>query len=150
MTTAAGPITLLFTDLVNSSALLQQADDESAQRILRAHHTVLRKAVAAHGAPPVRWLGDGLLSVFVSTADAVRCAVDLQHAARRRAAGERLSIRVGLHVAPAMRDETDFTGRHRRGEAPLGSGARYGRHSRPYARRRSGRGWRASTCNTAL
>ena len=93
MTTA--PVTLLFTDLVNSAELLQQVDDERARGILRAHHKLLKHAVAAHGAQEVRWLGDGLVTVFVSTADAVRCAIALQQAARRRVAGERLSVRVG-------------------------------------------------------
>jgi class 3 adenylate cyclase len=110
MSSVAGPVTVLFTDLVNSAELLQRGDDERAQRILRAHHTLLKHAVAAHGAQEVKWLGDGFVSVFVSTADAVRCAIALQQAARRRAAGERLSVRVGLHVAETLRDETDYFG----------------------------------------
>ena len=50
MSSVAGSVTVLFTDLVNSAELLQQADDERAQRILRAHHKLLKHAVAAHGA----------------------------------------------------------------------------------------------------
>jgi class 3 adenylate cyclase len=110
MSSLAGLVTVLFTDLVNSAELLQQGDDERAQRSLRAHHRLLKHAVAAHGAQEVRWLGDGLVTVFVSTADAVRCAIAMQQAARRRAAGERLSVRVGLHVAEALREETDYFG----------------------------------------
>ena len=110
MSNAASPVTLLFTDLANSAPLLQQPGDPRAQRLLRAHHKLLKNAVAAHGGQDARWLGDGLLAVFMSTADAMRCAVALQQAARRRAAGERLSIRVGLHVAEALRDETDYFG----------------------------------------
>lgn len=34
-------LTFLFTDLVNSTELLSRAGDESAQRIFRAHHTLL-------------------------------------------------------------------------------------------------------------
>jgi class 3 adenylate cyclase/tetratricopeptide (TPR) repeat protein len=104
------PVTLLFTDLVNSAELLQQVDDERAQHILRAHYKLLKNAGLPHGALEVRWLGDGLVTVFVSTTDAVRCAIALQQAARRRAAGERLSIRVGLNVAEAWREETDYFG----------------------------------------
>ena len=103
-------VTVLFTDLVNSAELLQQIDDERAQRILRAHHRLLKNAGAPHGALEVRWLGDGLMSMFVSTADAVRCAIAMQQAARRRVAGERLSVRVGLNVAAALREETDYFG----------------------------------------
>ena len=47
MSHAGGPVALLFTDLVNSTELLQQPGDERAQRSLRAHHRLLKKAVAA-------------------------------------------------------------------------------------------------------
>jgi class 3 adenylate cyclase len=110
MSNGAGPVTLLFTDLVSAAELVQQAGDERAQRSLRAHHRLLKHVAAAHGAREVRWLGDGLLSVFPSTADAVRCAVAIQQAARRRAASGRLSIRVGVHVGEALHDETDYFG----------------------------------------
>src|SRR5262249_53330519 len=50
------------------------------------------------------------MTVFGSTADAVRCAIAMQQAARRRAAGERLSIRVGLNVGEVKRDESDYFG----------------------------------------
>jgi class 3 adenylate cyclase len=108
MTTA--PVTLLFTDLANSTDLLQRAGDEQAQRIFQAHHRLLKRFVAAHGGQGARWLGDGWITVFASPADAVRCAVAMQLAARRRAASARLAIRVGLHVGEALREETDYFG----------------------------------------
>src|SRR5215470_17179692 len=108
--TLAGPVTLMFTDLVNSTELLQRAGDEEAQRLFRSHHGLLRDAVATHGGREVKWLGDGLMAVFPSAADAVRSAVAMQQAARRRAAGERLGLRVGLHVGEALADEADYAG----------------------------------------
>ena len=104
------PVTLLFTDLVNSTELLQRVGDERAQRIFHAHHRLLKDTVAAHGGQEVKWLGDGLMTVFASAADAVRAAVARQQAARRRAAGERLALRVGLHAGEALREETDYFG----------------------------------------
>src|SRR5262245_42988570 len=104
------PVTLLFTDLVNSTELLQRVGDERAQRIFQAHHRLLKDTVAAHGGQEVKWLGDGLMTVFASPADAVRGAVAMQQAARRRAVGERLALRVGLHAGEALREETDYFG----------------------------------------
>src|SRR5215468_4834208 len=104
------PVALLFTDLVNSTELLQRVGDERAQRIFQAHHRLLKDTVAAHGGQEVKWLGDGLMTVFASAADAVRGAVAMQQAARRRAAGERLALRVGLHAGEALREETDYFG----------------------------------------
>lgn len=63
------PVTLLFTDLGNSTELLQRAGDEQAQRIFSAHHRLLKRCVAAHGGQEVKWLGDGLMTVFASPAD---------------------------------------------------------------------------------
>ena len=104
------PVTLLFTDLVNSTELLERAGDEQTQRILRTHHLALQQAVSIHGGSEVKWLGDGLMSVFASPADAVRCAVAMQQVARRRVAGEQLAIRVGLNVGEPVREEADYFG----------------------------------------
>ena len=104
----AGPVTLLFSDLVGSDELLERAADERAQRILRAHHNLLKTAAAGYGGQEAKWLGDGLLTTFTSPADAVRCAVAMQHAAQRKAARDRLAIRIGLHAGDAPREETDY------------------------------------------
>src|SRR5262245_28373611 len=106
----AGSVVLLFTDLAQSTALLHRVGDEQAQRILRAHRQVLQEAIAGHGGGEVKWLGDGLMATFASVADAVRCAIAMQQHARRPAAGERLGLRVGLHVGEALPDEGDYVG----------------------------------------
>jgi class 3 adenylate cyclase len=103
-------VTLLFTSLVDSTALLHRAGDQQTQRIFGAHYRVLKEAVAADGDHPVKCVGDGLLVVFRSAAAAVRCAVALQQTARRPVDGERLAIRVGLNTGDAPRQETDYLG----------------------------------------
>ncbi len=110
MTVKAGTVTILFTDLVNSTTLLERAGDESAQRVFAAHHKLLRDAVAANAGQEVKWLGDGLMVAFPSAADAVRCAIAMQQGSRRPTAGERLEVRVGLNVGDALRDERDYFG----------------------------------------
>ena len=107
---SSAPVTLLFTDLANASEVLQRAGDEPAQRLIRAHHALLERAAAAHGGSAAKWLGDGLMSTFASVSDALRCAAALQHAARGRVAGERLALRVGLHVGEAPRTEAEYFG----------------------------------------
>src|SRR6516165_1077156 len=106
----ATPVTLLFTDLVESTGLLQRVGDERALRILQAHRQLLREAMASHGGREVKWLGDGLLTTFASVADGVRCAVTMGQRARRPVAGERLGLRVGLHVGEVLPDEADYVG----------------------------------------
>src|SRR5262245_43474403 len=107
---AGGPVTVLFTDPVNSTALLERVGDEQAQGVFQTHRRLLRDAVAMHGGQEVKWTGDGLMTTFASSADAVRCAVAMQQTTRVRAAGERLAMRAGLHVGEALRDESDWAG----------------------------------------
>ncbi len=110
MSDNAQTVTVLFTDLVNSTELMQRAGDEAAQRIFKAHYQVLREAVAANGGAEVKSLGDGLMVAFNAAADAVRCAINMQQSSRRAVAGEHLAIRVGLNVGDAFRDEGDLFG----------------------------------------
>src|SRR4030095_1872910 len=107
---AQAPVTLLFTDLANSNELLHRVGDERAQRVLRAHRQLLRDALAVHGGEAVKWLGDGLMTLFSSVADAVRCGITMQQQARRPAAGERLGLRIGLHVGEVLPDDGDYIG----------------------------------------
>ena len=106
----SGLITILFTDLVGSTELLDRAGDEEAQQIFRAHHDLLAEAAASHRGDEVKWLGDGLMVAFGSAADAVRAATAMQAASRRPILGERLAIRVGLNAGEALRDATDYFG----------------------------------------
>ncbi len=104
---SATTTTILFTDLVNSTGLLQRAGDERAQRIVQGHHKLLQDAVAANAGRAVKWEGDGLMAAFFSSADAVRCAIAIQQGGRRPIAGERLEVRVGLNVGEALHWEQD-------------------------------------------
>jgi class 3 adenylate cyclase len=102
--------TILFTDLVNSTELMQRAGDEDAQRIFKAHYQLLRDAVSANGGSEVKSLGDGLMVAFASAADAVRCAIMMQQASRRRVGGERLAVKVGINAGEAMSEGNDYFG----------------------------------------
>jgi class 3 adenylate cyclase/tetratricopeptide (TPR) repeat protein len=103
-------VTVLFTDLVGSTELLSRAGDDDAQRIFRAHHDLLAETAAAHGGEEVKWLGDGMMVVFDSVADALSAAIAIQQAARRPVAGEKLAIRVGLNAGEVLRDNADYFG----------------------------------------
>jgi class 3 adenylate cyclase/tetratricopeptide (TPR) repeat protein len=102
--------TILFTDLVNSTELMQRAGDEDAQRIFKAHYQMLRDAVSANGGSEVKSLGDGLMVAFASAADAVRCAIMVQQASRRGVRGERLAVKVGINAGEAMSQGDDYFG----------------------------------------
>jgi class 3 adenylate cyclase len=106
----SGTVTLLFTDLVNSTTQLQQAGDDTGAHFFEAHHKLLTDSIEATGGKELQWLGDGVLAAFLSTADAVRCAVSIQQTARRPIAGARFEIRIGIHLGEAMLRDGGYFG----------------------------------------
>jgi len=110
---AAAIVTLLFTDLVGSAALLSELGDDEAERVRRIHFGMLRDVASAHSGREVKNLGDGLMVAFPSAVEAVGCAIAIQQAVHRhnaRRADDRLRVRVGLNVGEPIRDEGDYFG----------------------------------------
>ena len=110
---AAAIVTLLFTDLVGSAALLSALGDDEAERLRRIHFGLLRDVASAHSGREVKNLGDGLMVAFPSAVEAVGCAIAIQQAVDRhnaRQADDRLQVRVGLNVGEPIRDEGDYFG----------------------------------------
>jgi class 3 adenylate cyclase len=100
-------VTIVFADLIGSTALHERLDAESARRLMDAYHRAMSAVVEAHGGTVMQLLGDGVLAGFgvprVAEDDAiraVRAAVDMQRAFRELARQqEALAGRLGLRVA---------------------------------------------------
>ena len=84
---AAAIVTLLFTDLVGSTALLDELGDDEAERLRRVHFGLLRECRPSHAGQEVKSLGDGLMVAFPSAVDAVGCAIGIQQAVHRHNRG---------------------------------------------------------------
>ena len=71
---------ILFTDMVDSTALRSRLGDDRAD-LLRTHHdALLAGIVEAHGGAVTRFTGDGIKAAFGSASDAVGAAVAIQRA----------------------------------------------------------------------
>src|SRR4051794_17814516 len=101
-------VTVLFTDLVGSSALFDRHGDAAADALRRAHFTHLRASIADHGGREVKSTGDGLMVAFTSTVAAVQCAIDMQ--LRTDAAADGLELRVGIDAGEPLPDSDDLYG----------------------------------------
>ena len=73
-----GPLTLLFTDLVGSTELLDDLGDDQAAQLRRVHFGLLREVALSHAGREVKNLGDGLMVAFASSLDAAACAIAIQ------------------------------------------------------------------------
>src|SRR5262245_1062458 len=75
---------ILMADVAGYSRLIG-ADDEGTFAQLNAHHTELvEPKVKEHHGQVVRTTGDGLLVLFASVVDALRCAVEIQRGMAER------------------------------------------------------------------
>ncbi len=100
-------VTIVFADLIGSTALHERLDPESVRRIMEGYHGAVRAPVEAHGGSVVQLLGDGVMCAFgiprVAEDDAlraVRAAGDVQRAFREFLHEHpELAGRVGLRVA---------------------------------------------------
>src|SRR5271167_776048 len=101
-------LTILFTDLVGSTALFDRHGDEAADALRREHFASLRTAVVEHGGREIKSAGDGLMVAFTSAADAVRCAIDMQRATTGATGG--LPLRIGLDAGEPLAEDDDLHG----------------------------------------
>jgi class 3 adenylate cyclase/tetratricopeptide (TPR) repeat protein len=105
-------VTIIFTDLVGSTALLSRVGEERAEALRREHLGILRDAVARSGCREVKNLGDGLMIVADSAARGAACAVEIQQSfdARNRRTDEPLVVRVGVSLGDADVEDGDYFG----------------------------------------
>jgi class 3 adenylate cyclase len=105
--------TVLFTDVVNSTTLTQSLGDEAALALLRVHDTIVRDALCALGGREIKHTGDGIMACFISTAGAVRCAIQIQRELHKhgQASPERaLKVRVGAAAGEPVEQHNDLFG----------------------------------------
>ena len=101
--------TVLFTDIVGHTEMMQRLGDEQGRAVLREHERITRDMLKQHGGAEVKTMGDGFMASFGSVTKAVECAIALQRAFAARE-GEPLSIRIGLNAGEPIEEEGDLFG----------------------------------------
>ena len=108
-----GTVTIMFTDIQDSTPLNEELGDADFVKLLAAHSRVVTQQVNRHHGHVVKNQGDGFMTVFGSPSDAVDAAVAIQAetagSARRRRTPVR--VRVGIHEGPAIAKDGDYFGR---------------------------------------
>ena len=89
---------VMFTDMAGYTALMQR-DETAALRSRERHRTALARSVPTHDGDLLQYFGDGSLSIFRSSLQAMEAAVAIQ----RDLEGEPL-LRIGLHVGEIAYD----------------------------------------------
>ena len=86
--------TILFTDLVDSTARAAELGDRRWRHLLERHDAAVRRQLALHRGREVKTVGDGFLATFDGPARAIRCA----DALRGELASLGLEVRSGIHT----------------------------------------------------
>lgn len=98
--------TLLFTDLVESTALATSVGDAAWRTLLSEHFEGARAQLERFGGREVNTTGDGLLAMFDAPAAALPCAA----AIRGMAPSAGLQVRAWVHVGEVERVGADVRG----------------------------------------
>jgi class 3 adenylate cyclase len=114
-----GTRTVLFTDIVGHTEMMQRLGDTRGRDVLREHERITRETLKAHGGAEVKTMGDGFLASFGSVTAALDCAIALQRAfAAHNEVGaqpaapavEGLHVRVGLNAGEPIEEDGDLFG----------------------------------------
>lgn len=100
--------TVVFSDIVDSTALLERVGDATWTRLLREHNQTVRALVDRFRGRELTTIGDGFLALFDGAARAVQAAAAIDPAV----AGLGLRVRAGIHTG-----ELEIAGGQARGVA---------------------------------
>ena len=109
---ADGTVTIVFTDIVDSTVLLARLGDQAWLDVIRRHNAVIEEATAAHGGTVVETQGDGSMLAFSSARRAVACAQAIQREIGGAFADDSppIRVRIGVHTGDALHEADHFFG----------------------------------------
>lgn len=105
-----GMATIVFSDIVNSTALAGFTGDHLWTATVRKHLALVEGIVAEHGGQLVKSLGDGTMSSFRSVRDALTAARQIQRQNAASAGEPPLELRIGINSGDVVQTVDDFFG----------------------------------------
>lgn len=112
---SVGSLTVLFTDLRDSTRLYREIGDAPAFGLVRNHFDVLRDAIAAEEGAIVKTIGDAVMAVFRRPVSAMRAITKSQQILANPPDGERpLQLKAAIHaghsIAVTLNERLDYFG----------------------------------------
>lgn len=104
---------LMFTDMVDSTKLVEALGDEAWDALRQWHQRTLRTCFSEHGGVETDNAGDGFFVSFSSADSAIACAVAIQRALseHRTQSGFAPQVRIGLHAADVVQRDEEYAGK---------------------------------------
>jgi class 3 adenylate cyclase len=98
--------TVLFTDIVDSTAQQAASGDRAWKELIEAHHALVRDALIRWHGKENDTAGDGFYATFDGPARAIRCAVEIVDAVQ----GLGIEIRAGIHIGECELSDGKYSG----------------------------------------
>lgn len=109
-----GTVTIVFSDIEDSTMLNERLGDDAWVALLDAHDHLVRRLVDKARGHVVKSQGDGFMIAFGDPAAAVRVAIGMQRAltvSKRRALRRTpIRVRIGIHTGHVVAREGDYFG----------------------------------------
>ncbi len=112
---SVGTLTVLFTDLRNSTQLYREIGDATAFGRVMNHFDVLKKVIAEADGALVKTIGDAVMAVFRRPASALKAMLSAQEMLAAPPPGNApLTLKAGVHTGPCiavtLNDRLDYFG----------------------------------------
>lgn len=104
MQIGVGKLTILFTDLKDSTQLYERVGDASAYSDVQKHFTSLGGIIRTHNGTIVKTIGDSIMAAFSSNRHALSAAFEIQSSvpSLNHELNSPVTIKVGLHEGPVI------------------------------------------------
>ncbi len=96
---------IVFTDIVGYTKQMEK-NEALTMQLLQKQREIVFPIVESHGGEIIKEIGDGLLMMFNSAIEAVRCAINIQ----TKLKDEDLTIRAGIHIGDVIFKDGDVFG----------------------------------------
>jgi class 3 adenylate cyclase/tetratricopeptide (TPR) repeat protein len=110
-------LTVMFCDLVGSTALSEKLDPEELRSLLHAYRTLCGDVITRYDGFLARYVGDGILTYFgwptaheEDAERALRAALEIVHTIKGASSTEALSVRIGIATGPVVVGEAAGVG----------------------------------------
>ena len=97
---------IMFTDIVGYSGLMEK-DENEALYLLEINRQIIHETLKKFNGRCAKEIGDGTLSTFNSTVDALACATKILKIIDEY---PQLNLRISLHLADVIQEEKDVFG----------------------------------------
>ena len=97
---------IMFTDIEGYTALMQN-DEKNAVHIRFKHREIFNSITEKYNGEIIQYYGDGTLSIFSSSVEAIKCGIEMQRAFQKEPS---IPVRIGVHAGDIIRTEADIIG----------------------------------------